>query len=68
MLALIFTGLSALAIVLNQTIDPYAGWLMPILGALAVSVPGMLAALLLSGDLRQRLRAYSTQLMNRAIG
>jgi len=67
-LALIFTCQSALAIALNQTIDPYAGWLMPILGALAVSVPGMLAALLLSGDLRQRLRAYSMQLMNRAIG
>lgn len=65
LLGAIFCALSAAAILLNLLIDPYAGWAMPIFSAVAVSLPGVIVALLVSADLRQKMCMWAMQLLTR---
>lgn len=63
--ALVFTGLAALVIGINVTFDPLASWLVAILGAIAAGLPGVAVALILSADLRRRIRTMFARMAAR---
>jgi hypothetical protein len=62
----IFAILAGLVLAVQAMIDPYAGWLTPLLAGAACSGAGVLAALSASADLRQRLLAGSLQFLKMA--
>ena len=51
----VFAMLAASVLTLQGMIDPYAGWLIPMLAAVGCSGIGVIAALFASADLRRRL-------------
>lgn len=51
----IFAVLAAALLTLQALIDPYAGWMVPLLAAVLCSGAGVIAALSASADLRRRL-------------
>lgn len=62
---LIFAAMSAAVIGLNWMIDPFENLLLTVLIAAASSFPGMLTALLVSRDLRDRIRTLVTMIASK---
>ncbi|MET4131819.1 O-antigen/teichoic acid export membrane protein [Porphyrobacter sp. MBR-155] len=61
-LGLVFTGLAALVIVGNVTFNPVTSWSGAIFSAAIAGVPGMFVALLMSSDLRERIKTMFIRL------
>jgi hypothetical protein len=58
--------LAGLVLAVQAMIDPYAGWMAPLLTGAACSGVGVLAALFASADLRRRLSGGLLQLLKMA--
>ncbi len=54
---LVFAVLAAVLIAVNSSIDPFANLLVTFILAVVISAPGVITALLVSKDLRERLKA-----------